>query len=98
MAENLNDIFENFGNQSLEELGSSLLSRQEAINKEQAKEAKKSRRIGQALAILGVGQKIFKNAYNKRAKEFLNYLIMKNNKKELVVWLMLWVQDLMKKI
>jgi hypothetical protein len=69
MAENLNDIFENFGNQSLEELGSSLLSRQEAINKEQAKEAKKSRRIGQALALMGVGQKIFKNAYNKRAKE-----------------------------
>ena len=69
MAENLNDIFENFGNQSLEELGSSLLSRQEAINKEQAKEAKKSRRMGQALAILGVGQQIFKNAYNERAKE-----------------------------
>lgn len=69
MAENLNDIFENFGNQSLEELGSSLLSRQDAINKERAKEAKKSRRMGQALAILGVGQKIFKNAYNKRAKE-----------------------------
>ena len=69
MAENLNDIFENFSNQSLEELGSSLLSRQDAINKERAKEEKKSRRIGQALAILGVGQKIFKNAYNKRAKE-----------------------------
>ena len=69
MAEDFNDIFENFGDKSLEELGSSLLSRQDAINKKRAKEEKKSRRIGQALAILGVGQKIFKNAYNKRAKE-----------------------------
>ena len=69
MAENLNDIFENFGSQSLEELGSSLLSRQAEINRQQQKEAKKSRRIGQALALMGVGQKIFKNAYNKRAKE-----------------------------
>ena len=41
MDENLNDIFENFSNQSLEELGSSLLSRQDAINKERAKEEKK---------------------------------------------------------
>ena len=69
MAEDFNDIFENFGDKSLEELGSSLLSRQDAINKKRAKEEKKSRRIGQALAILGVGQKIFKHAYNKRAKE-----------------------------
>ena len=69
MTEDFNDIFENFGDKSLEELGSSLLSRQDAINKKRAKEAKKSKRIGQALAILGVGQKIFKNAYNQRAKE-----------------------------
>ena len=84
MAENLNDIFENFGNKSLEELGSSLLSRQEAINKEQAKEAKKSRRIGQALAIMGVGQKIFKNSYNKRMKELdkLEPFLISNNEQQ----------------
>lgn len=69
MAEDLNNLFENFENKSLEELGSSLLSRQAEINKAQAKEARKSRRIGQALAVMGVGQKIFKNAYDKRIKE-----------------------------
>ena len=72
MVDNFNDIFENFGDKSLEELGSSLLSRQDAINKERAKEEKKSRRMGQALAILGVGQQIFKNAVNKRVKEIDN--------------------------
>jgi len=69
MAEDLNNLFENFGDKSIEELGSSLLSRQAEINKKQAKEAKKSKRIGQTLALIGVGQKIFKNAYNKRIKE-----------------------------
>ena len=69
MADDLNNIFENFENKSIEELGSSLLGRQAEINKKQAKEAKKSKRIGQTLAMIGVGQKIFKNSYNKRAKE-----------------------------
>ena len=69
MADNLNDLFQNFGDKSLEELGSSLLNRQAEINKKQAKEDKKSERIGAVLATIGVGQKIFKNAYNKRAKE-----------------------------
>ena len=69
MAEDLNNIFQNFENKSIEELGSSLLSRQAEINKKQAKEAKKAKRIGQTLALIGVGQKIFKNAYNKRIKE-----------------------------
>ena len=69
MAEDLNDIFTSYGDKSIEELGSSLLSRQAAINKERAKEAKKSKRIGQALAAIGVGQKLFKNAYNRRMQE-----------------------------
>ena len=69
MAEDLNDIFTSYGDKSIEELGSSLLSRQAAINKEEAKEAKKSKRIGQALAAIGVGQKLFKNAYNRRMQE-----------------------------
>jgi len=69
MAEDLNAIFESYEDKSIEELGSSLLSRQAAINEKRAKEAKKSKRIGQALAAIGVGQKLFKNAYNKRMKE-----------------------------
>ena len=69
MADNFNDIFENYEDKSLEELGSSLLSRQASINEERAKQAKKSRRMGQTLALIGVGQQLFKNAYNKRAKE-----------------------------
>tara|TARA_R100001460_G_scaffold457_2_gene2132 strand:- start:1 stop:1683 length:1683 start_codon:yes stop_codon:yes gene_type:complete len=69
MADNLNDVFENFGSQSLEELGSSLLSRQAEINKKQAKEAKKSQKIARVLGLIGVGQQVFKGAYNKRAKE-----------------------------
>ena len=66
MAEDLNNIFQDFENKSVEELGSSLLGRQAEINKKQAKEAKKAKRIGQTLALIGVGQKIFKNSYNKR--------------------------------
>lgn len=69
MAEDLSNIFESYENKSIEELGSSLLSRQAAINEKRAKEAKKSKKIGQALAVIGVGQQLFKNAYNKRMKE-----------------------------
>jgi len=69
MAENFSDIFANYENKSIEELGSSLLSRQAEINQKRAKEAKKSKRIGQALAVIGVGQQLFKSAYNKREKE-----------------------------
>jgi len=69
MAEDFSDIFANYGDKSIEELGSSLLSRQAEINQKRAKEAKKSKRIGQALAVIGVGQQLFKGAYNKREKE-----------------------------
>ena len=69
MAESFSDIMSNYENKSIEELGSSLLARQQQIQEERAKEAKKSRKVGQALALLGVGQKIFKNALNKRMAE-----------------------------
>jgi hypothetical protein len=84
MAEDLNNLFENFQDKSLEELGSSLLSRQAEINKQQAKEARKSRRFGQALAVLGVGQQIFKNAYKKREKEIedLKIFELSNNENQ----------------
>jgi lysozyme len=84
MAEDLNNLFENFQDKSLEDLGSSLLSRQAEINRQQAKEARKSRRFGQALAILGVGQQIFKNAYKKREKEIedLKIFELSNNENQ----------------
>ena len=69
MADSFSDMLSNYEDKSLEELGSSLLSRQQQINEEKAKEAKKSKKIGQALALVGVGQKLFKNAYSKRIKE-----------------------------
>ena len=69
MADSFSDIMGNYENKSLEELGSSLLSRQEQINKENAKEAKKSQKIGQALALIGVGQQVFKASYKRREKE-----------------------------
>ena len=66
MADNLSDILGNYENQSIEELGNSLLQRQSDQREAQRKSDKKSAKIGQALAVLGVGQKIFKNAYGKR--------------------------------
>ena len=67
MAENFSDMFEGCEDKSIEELGSSLLSRQAEINQQQ--QAKKSRRIQQFLALIGVGQQLFKNVYNKREIE-----------------------------
>tara|TARA_R110000782_G_scaffold265628_2_gene359536 strand:- start:143 stop:1900 length:1758 start_codon:yes stop_codon:yes gene_type:complete len=69
MADSFNDMLSNYEDKSLEELGSSLLSRQQQISEKNAKEAKKSKKVGQALALVGVGQKLFKNAYSKRIKE-----------------------------
>ena len=69
MADSFNDIMSNYKDQSISELGTSLLNRQSQINAENAKASKKQQKITGALALMGVGQKIFKNAYNKRAKE-----------------------------
>lgn len=84
MAESFSDIMSNYQDKSLEELGSSLLSRQEDIYKEAAKERKKAARIGKALAVIGIGQQIFKNAYNKRAKEIddLRIFELSNNEQQ----------------
>ena len=82
MAENFSDIFEGYEDKSIEELGSSLLSRQAEINQKRAKQAKKSRRIQQSLALIGVGQQLFKNAYNKRVKEIEDYKIFQLSNNE----------------
>ena len=81
MAENFSDIFEGYEDKSIEELGSSLLSRQAEINQKRAKQAKKSRRIQQSLALIGVGQQLFKNAYNKE-KEIEDYKIFQLSNNE----------------
>lgn len=84
MADSFSDIMGDYENKSLEELGSSLLSRQQQINQDNAKEAKKSQRVAQALALIGVGQKVFKNAYNKRADELdkQELFLLSNNDSE----------------
>ena len=84
MAEDLNNLFQDFENKSLEELGSSLLSRKAEINRKNQKAAKKSQRIGQALTLMGVGQSIFKNAYDKRMKELdeKETFLLANNKSQ----------------
>ena len=84
MAEDLNNLFQNFENKSLEELGSSLLARKADINRQNQKQAKKSRRIGQALALMGAGQSIFKNALDKRLNELdeKGTLILGNQKNQ----------------
>ena len=84
MAEDLNNLFQDFGDKSLEELGSSLLSRQSEINRKNQKQAKKSEKIGRALTLMGVGQSIFKNAYDKRIKELneKETFLLANNKSQ----------------
>ena len=84
MAEDLNNLFQDFEDKSLEELGSSLLSRQSEINKKNQKQAKKSEKIGRALTLMGVGQSIFKNAYDKRIKELneKETFLLANNKSQ----------------
>lgn len=69
MADNFSDIMSNYKSMSVEELGGSLLKRQEDINKRNAKRARKNERIQQALALMLTGQAIFKGAYKKRSKE-----------------------------
>ena len=70
MADNsMENLISNYGDMSIEELGSSLLQRQSDIAAERAKEAKKNRRFQQAIGLLTAGQAIFKNAVQKRLKE-----------------------------
>lgn len=69
MVDSLSDILGDYENKSIGELGDSLLQRQSDQRAAQRKSDKKSAKIGQALAVLGVGQKIFKDAYGKRKDE-----------------------------
>ena len=71
MADNLGNIISNMDNMSIEELGSSLLTRQSKINAEREKEARKSQKIQNALALIGIGQALTKDAVKKRS-EYIN--------------------------
>ena len=78
------DLNFDLNNISLEDLGSSLLSRQAKINKERQKTARKQQKIAGALAVLGAGQKIFKNALDNRLKEVDNLQLfeLQNNEEQ----------------
>tara|TARA_R110002153_G_scaffold257859_2_gene417134 strand:- start:635 stop:2368 length:1734 start_codon:yes stop_codon:yes gene_type:complete len=67
MADDISSILGD--GQTMEQLGSSLLQKQATDRAATQKADKKSRRVGQALAVMGVGQTIFKNAYKKRMGE-----------------------------
>lgn len=70
MADNsIENLISNYGDMSIEELGSSLLQRQSDIAAQRAKEAKKNRKFQQAIGLLTAGQAVFKNAVQKRLKE-----------------------------
>ena len=65
----MENLISNYGDMSIEELGSSLLQRQSDIAAQRAKEAKKNRKFQQAIGLLTAGQAVFKNAVQKRLKE-----------------------------
>ena len=70
MAEdNMNELISNWSSMSMEDLGTSLLSRKSAIDKASRKKAKRDERIGMAMGVLMAGQSIFANAATKRLKE-----------------------------
>lgn len=63
------DILGNISNMNIDELGSSLLQRQEEQRKAAAKRAKKNEKVQQGLALLLMGQGIMKTQLKKRIKE-----------------------------
>jgi len=69
MADEIGNLVSNMDNMSLEDIGSSLLSRQARLNAEAAKEAKKQARIQNVLGLLGVGIAITKDAKKRRLAE-----------------------------
>jgi len=88
MADSFSDILSNYKDMSVEELGGSLLSRQETRIKEAAKASRKNERVQQALGVLLATQGIFKNQFNKRQKELkeektLDLLNVENKAKKL---------------
>lgn len=78
------DLNFDLNNISLEDLGSSLLARQAKINKQRQKTAKRQQKIAGALAVLGAGQKIFRNALDSRLKEIDNLQLfeLQNNEEQ----------------
>lgn len=88
MAENFSDIMSNYQNMSVEELGTSLLSRQAQQQAEAAKAAKKNRKVEQALGVLLAGQAVFKGAFKRRQDELnehktIDLLNVQNDAKKL---------------
>lgn len=88
MAENFSDIMSNYQNMSVEELGTSLLSRQAQQQAEAAKAAKKNRKVEQALGVLLAGQAVFKGAFKRRQEELkelktLDLLNVENDAKKI---------------
>jgi hypothetical protein len=69
MATNFSDILSDYDEMSFEELGTSLLARQEEQRKRAAKTSKKSQKVQQALGVLLATQGLFKSQFNKRQKE-----------------------------
>ena len=78
------DLNFDLNNISLEDLGSSLLARQAKINKQRQKTARRQQKIAGALAVLGAGQKIFRNALDNRLKEIDNLQLfeLQNNEEQ----------------
>ena len=72
MADNLQNLVADMDNMSLEDLGGSLLARQSKINAEREKQARKSQKITNALALIGIGQALTKDAFKKRTAELDN--------------------------
>lgn len=69
MATNFSDIVSDYDEMSFEELGTSLLERQESQRKQAAKTFKKSRKVQQALGVLLATQGLFKSQLGKRLQE-----------------------------
>jgi len=69
MADEIGNLVSNMDNMSLEDIGSSLLSRQARLNADAAKEAKKQARIQNVLGLIGVGVAITKDAKKRRLAE-----------------------------
>jgi len=69
MTQSYSEIMKNYKDMSVQDLGSSLLSRKEDVERKRAKQMRKDRRIEQGLAVLLAGQGLFKNAFKRRNKE-----------------------------
>ncbi len=88
MAEQFSNIMSNYQDMSVEELGSSLLSRQSQQRKQAEKASKKNQKVQQALGVLLAGQAVFKTAFSKRQEELnehktLDLLNVENDAKKL---------------